>query len=188
MNILYLHGYGSEYKPDSDKVNALRTLGPVSGIDLDYGKGPAICIEMASEACRTHDINLIVGTSMGGWLASHVGVNCGIPFVALNPAISPSESLKKHAGTTVNYTGTDRTIEADTVKQYPPLATNGCGLVFCQEGDEVIDPKATINALEKHYEVHLIPGGSHRYENLDAQIALIDRHVINALPKVMPNV
>jgi predicted esterase YcpF (UPF0227 family) len=31
---------------------------------------------------------------MGGWLASHVGVKCGIPFVALNPVISPSDSLQ----------------------------------------------------------------------------------------------
>jgi predicted esterase YcpF (UPF0227 family) len=135
---------------------------------------------MATEACTSNDIGFVVGISMGGWLASHVGVKCGIPFVALNPAISPSDSLQKHVGITVNYTGTDRTIDVDTVKQYPPLATTGCGLVFCEEGDEVIDPKATINTLSKHYEVHLIPGGSHRFESLDAQIALIERHVLSA--------
>lgn len=112
MSVLYLHGYGSEYKPDSEKIRALERLGIVSGINLYYGKGSEICIERAKLAFISQDIDLAVGTSMGGWLASHVGMKCGIPFVALNTAVSPSESLKKHVVIAVNYTGTEHTVEA----------------------------------------------------------------------------
>ena len=176
MNILYLHGYASCYKPDTDKVIALEQLGPVSGIDLDYTEGPDAVIEAALEATTRYNTELLVGTSMGGWLASQVALRTGLPFVALNPATDPAESLQKYIGQPIDFTGTAYVIDAQTVSAYPPLARDAHGLVLCQSGDDVIDAQATHAALSRHYHVELLPGGSHRFENLDLQLDQIVSH------------
>ncbi|MBA6412369.1 hypothetical protein H2508_04515 [Parahaliea sp. F7430] len=180
MNILYLHGYASNFDPSSVKVQALEKIGTVSGINIDYTEGPKVAIEAAKQACQEQCIDLVVGTSMGGWLASHCGQNCSIPFVALNPAVEPAKSLTKYIGQSIDYTGTAYTIDAETVASYPPFATEGLGLVICEEGDEVIDASATAAALKPHYDVLLVPGGSHRFESLDSQLELIQAHLRKA--------
>ncbi|MEO1945163.1 MAG: YqiA/YcfP family alpha/beta fold hydrolase, partial [Candidatus Thioglobus sp.] len=43
-------------------------------------------------------IDLLVGTSMGGYMVAAIGDKLGVPFVAINPAIEPRESLKKTPG------------------------------------------------------------------------------------------
>lgn len=177
---MYLHGYGSAYKPGSEKVIALRNLGKVHGISLDYAVGAQACIDAVIEYAMSEDIDLLVGCSMGGWLSSHAASQLGLPFVALNPAIRPSESLLKYVGTVVNFSGKDCEITRNVVLEYPDIATDGCGLILCQDGDEVIDPKITIKELEPYYKTELVAGGSHRFEHLERHLPAIENLVFNA--------
>ena len=81
MKILYVHGFGSNYHPTKPKVQLLRILGEVVGVDVDYCKGFDAAFQKVKVAAMTCD--LIVGTSMGGFMASHIGAVLSIPFVAL---------------------------------------------------------------------------------------------------------
>lgn len=100
-------------------------MGKLFGPDLDYGQGAGAVLAIAIDFASREQPDLIIGTSMGGWLASHVGAVLGIPFVALNPAIQPAKTLGKYVGHTVNYSGFDATIDADVVAGYPDFQRDG---------------------------------------------------------------
>lgn len=179
LKILYIHGFGSNYHPTKPKIQLLRSLGEVVGVDVDYCKGFDIAFQKVNDAATACD--LIVGTSMGGFMASHVGANLGIPFVALNPAVTPKQSLLKHIGSFVDYNGNKKVLDQKTVANYPDFKTvNGCGLILLEAGDKVIDPKHTLRALEDFYDVRMIEGGSHRFDSLSDQIKEIAKFVIVA--------
>jgi predicted esterase YcpF (UPF0227 family) len=155
MNILYVHGYASGVKSSDPKYTALSNLGTVLAIAPDYDNGSSHVLSEVLEFSIKNDIDLIVGTSMGGWVAPHISNTLGIPFVALNPSIHPSINLKKYGGDT------------EIIDSYPDISKSGFGLVSVEMGDEVIDPKYTIDYFSDVYNVIPFDGGSHRFSNLD---------------------
>ena len=128
MNILYIHGFASEYDPKSAKVECLRKLGTVTGVTVDYTQGYDSVRAVILDAILSNSIDLVVGTSMGGYMASHV--SAGIPFVALNPSVSPSASLSKYLGGFVDYSGKTGVLTDDAVSSYPDFSTTAVGLIL----------------------------------------------------------
>lgn len=179
IKILYVHGFGSNFHPTKPKVQILQSLGEVVGVNVDYCEGFEATFQKVSDAAMPCD--LIVGTSMGGFMASHVGATLGIPFVALNPAISPRESLLRHAGDFIDYNGNKKFLDQAVIARYPNFKTiGGCGLILLEAGDTVIDPKQTLAALDHVYDVKMIEGGSHRFDSLSDQINEIQAFINNA--------
>ena len=176
MKILYLHGYGSKFDPDSTKIGVLKTLGQVSGPNLDYGEGQQAVFDAVLAFVDNDRYDLVVGTSMGGWLASHVCRLLQVPFVALNPAITPSRTLKKYIGQTINYVGHDCRIDEEAVMSYADFYTRGgCGYILCEAGDEVLDARTTLDYLSAYYGTKLIDGGSHRFESLASHLSQLEQ-------------
>ena len=179
MKILYVHGFGSYYDPAKSKIKTLQNLGEVIGVNVDYCEGFELSYAKVAEVAKHCD--LIVGTSMGGFMASHVGADFGIPFVALNPAVAPQESLQKYAGSFVDYGGNDKVLSETAINSYPKIKTeNGCGLVLLESADDVIDPIVTENLLSSVYAVRVYEGGSHRFDGLGALVGEIEAFVSNA--------
>jgi uncharacterized protein len=176
MKILYVHGFGSGFDPENPKVKTMGYLGEIVGVDVDYCEGFESAYQEVSDAANGCD--LIVGTSMGGYMASHVGASQGIPFVALNPAVMPSKTLVRHIGDFVDYTGKESKLSAETVSSYPDIRmTDGCGLVLLESGDDVIDPEVTRAMLSEIYLVKQYAGGSHRFESLEDRIGEIEEFI-----------
>lgn len=105
MKIFYCHGFASQFDPNSSKLKILSRLGSIEGQNIDYTNPAEEVVQFCVDAVIKADIDLLVGTSMGGWLASIVGARIGIPFVAINPAIDPSQAMKKHVGTGLDFQG-----------------------------------------------------------------------------------
>jgi hypothetical protein len=82
MKILYIHGFGSYYDPAKSKVQTLQSLGDVVGVNVDYCEGFEVSVQKVKDAAMSCD--LIVGTSMGGFMASHVGAAFGILMLSSN--------------------------------------------------------------------------------------------------------
>ena len=182
MNILYLHGFGNEYDSASPKIKMLEKFGSVSGINIDYTLGFDYVYKLVSGICLSEAIDLLVGTSMGGYTASHVGARLGIPFVALNPAVTPNIALHKHTGTDItDYTGRKYTLTSDVVDAYPDINTEGCGCIIVELGDEVISALQTQWRLTNVYEVHVLPGGSHRFTDLKTASKIIQEFSVNSM-------
>lgn len=173
MNILYLHGFASSFDSTSAKVQALTKLGSVSGIDIDYCHRAEEVIEKVSRNLDLEKIDLIVGTSMGGWLSATLGARSHIPFVAINPAISPQITLARHVGEGIDYQGNAFTLTNEIVQSYFPIDQSGRGIVLLDMGDDVINPVETKTLLQKVFPVHCFDGGSHRFEHMNEALDIV---------------
>ena len=128
MHILYLHGL--ESSAGGPKVEYLRMVGNlVTAPEMDY-KDPEqyqkIC-DIILNSYMEEPIDLIIGSSMGGYFAYHLGKQYDIPMLLLNPALH------------------SRTFEPviTSIGEYDPLIFLGVG-----EYDDVIDYTETLNILD----------------------------------------
>ena len=180
MRIGYLHGYGSYFDENNIKVKALSKIGDVVGLDVNYNNGNSV-IEYASAWAIEQQLDLIVGCSMGAWLASHVGAAVGIPSVMLNPALCPKDSLRRYLDVPegeLDWGGYPMaSIDSNVLSSYLDINKEGFGLVLLESADNVFWYEHSKSKLDKYYEVIVIPGGSHRFESLDDQLDHISKHV-----------
>jgi hypothetical protein len=179
MIIAYLHGYNSYFK-ENNKVKALELLGRVVGLDVDYNRGNVLIDEVSDWAIK-ENVDLIVGCSMGGWLASHVADRIGVPVVMLNPALNPATTLKKYVDVpddAVDFGGHPmRAIDRRVIEDYLPIAKTAWGLVLLEKGDDLFNYKDSEDYLTKYYKVIVTEGGSHRYESLEDRLEDIEHLV-----------
>lgn len=179
-NILYFHGFGSSFDPSSEKIKTLSTLGKVSGYDIDYTAGASAVIDAALAEIGESDshYDLLVGTSMGGWLAMVAGRLSGVPFVAMNPCMDPDVSLLSYKGEGIDYAGRSYKLTEDHIKSYfTPDPQNG--IVLLDKCDEVIPYTKTVEQLKRQVPHYLFDGGSHRFDSTKKALPLID-HLITA--------
>ena len=91
MNILYLHGFGSS--GNSATVNLLKQYFPNDLIlSPDIPCNIKDGIAFVRQYYREHNVDLIIGTSLGGFYAMNL---CGVKKVVVNPAMFPYDDLKK---------------------------------------------------------------------------------------------
>ena len=173
MNILYVHGFGSKYDPNHEKIQLLEQLGTVIGVDVDYCKGFQRVFDAVLNAVIDEKIDLIVGTSMGGYMAAHVGAKTGTPFVSLNPATTPSDNLVRWQGNFTDFTGNSHYLSNDVISNYPDIVTEGYGFIILDSADEIIDAHNTEALLEDVFQVHMFVGGSHRFAHMASAIPMI---------------
>jgi len=178
MNILYIHGFGSRFDPASEKVQILGELGTVYGVDLDYSQPFSELYAIVEQAILDNEIDLLVGTSMGGWTVAEIGTDCAIPFVAINPARNPRVALRRYLGTHTDYTGREYTLTEDVLTDYSPfpLIEGARGIVLLDSGDEVIDSSLTHRTVRDAYPTFVFEGGNHRFEHMAESLHLIRIH------------
>src|SRR5690606_16266988 len=158
FKLLYIHGFGSKTDPSSDKQIALRRIAEVSAFAPDYAQPYAQVLEGVSPLLE--DVDLLIGTSMGGFLVSRLSELTGKPFVAINPVMSPLPTLSKYLGTHEDYYGRTYTMTPDIAASYPDFLPSDKGLVLLDMEDELIDSRATQRLLAPRMSVHTFEGGS----------------------------
>ncbi|AUR85998.1 hypothetical protein NVP1081O_263 [Vibrio phage 1.081.O._10N.286.52.C2] len=178
MNILYLHGWGSHYDPTNEKIVELSKIGTVSGFTIDYCVDATVIESLLVKHVINAKIDLIVGTSLGGFWAASVGSVTGVPFVSINPALDPSTSLNHYIGNGITYSGNEYLLTQDVIDTYKlyDFDLYGCGLILLDKADKVVDNVATQAKMDGHYEVEMFEGGSHRFEHMKESLPLIKYH------------
>lgn len=83
MNILYVHGIGSNGKGNTVTLMK-KYLTDHEIYSFDIPADPNKAISFIKDKCKELDINLIVGTSLGGFYAMQI---CGVQKILINPAI-----------------------------------------------------------------------------------------------------
>ena len=182
MIYVYLHGFNSAYDPNSNKVQALSTLGDVLGVTYDtFGTYEQIVDEISAQVPFSDELVFVV-TSLGGFWAAEMGSRFGVPSVIINPCTDPRIMLQKYVGVVeTNYiNGVVNTLTSESVNAYPGSGITRAGiyrpLVLLDMGDEVIDSFQTQKDLQD-FPMACWEGGSHRFEHTEDAIERIQSYV-----------
>lgn len=144
MNIVYFHGLDS--KLNRDKREILEKFGTVITPEIDYYTN-AHAIESLIENLKEKEIQVIIGSSMGGFAGYYVSTALNKPALLFNPALQ-NRSVKQNI---------------------PPIHIS----TFCFKQfvlgnlDEVVNPGKILEFLSKafneftDYQIHLRPGLKH---------------------------
>lgn len=184
--IIYLHGFNSSGNNEKVgilaeylKINIYAPSYPSNNID----KAITIVSNLIEEHRKDNEPLMLIGSSMGGFIANYIGRKYGAKIVLLNPALNINEILPNYLGknknfsTGVTYNLTEANIaEFDKYKTTRPFNGNGT-LVLLNTGDVVIDYKIAEEFFMGKADVRVFAGGNHRFENMDDALPLIKEYL-----------
>lgn len=97
MNILYLHGLDSNLS--NEKKEILDQFGTIFAPDLDYRSNPNM-IETLFNQYSNQNIDVIIGSSMGGFAGFYLSKLLQIPALLFNPALPYRTSVLQNIPST----------------------------------------------------------------------------------------
>jgi len=174
--ILNIHGFRS--CGDNAKAAFLRDLFPeVQIVSPTLPLAPHKALEVLEreiERCGK-PLEMIVGSSLGGFFAYVLCCRYRVPAVLLNPAVVPFVHLAEAVGPVENAcTGEPGTWTAEGCLALKDLfcetASRAEGTlvhVFLTADDEVLEPRLTRAFFRFHGRLVELPWGTHRFEGLD---------------------
>ena len=128
MKAIWMHGMGGS--PNEEKISMMEKHGLTThALHIDYSNEPKR-FEILRDYCIEHNIELLIGSSFGGFLGFWLSEELGIPCLLLNPAVSLSGKKKT---------------KPESVKQ---LKSTLC-LVAVGDQDTQIDHDRTLKFMDK---------------------------------------
>ncbi|MFV3404588.1 MULTISPECIES: YqiA/YcfP family alpha/beta fold hydrolase [Pseudomonas] len=177
-SILYIHGFNSS--PLSTKARQLEAVMQRLGL-ADRLRVPALhhhprqAIEQLQAAIAELGAPLLVGSSLGGYYATHLAEQHGLKALLINPAVAPHRLFDGYLGTQRNlYTDEAWELTLDHVDalaalDVPAPQDASRYQVWLQTGDETLDYRQA----ERHYRacaLRIQAGGDHSYQGFAAQL------------------
>jgi len=192
IGCVYLHGFLSspdskkaqeliQYFTDQDMNNQLRV--PV----LDFEPARAIQQGLAAIKALQQQEGIeqvfVMGSSLGGFYATHLAAEENIKAVLINPAVRPYELFDKYLGPNKHfYDGQTYILELKHIKQLENLEVENLSnpensLLLLQTGDETLDYQ---RATEKYLKCPswIEPGGTHSFEGFMDRLNMVFNFVL----------
>ena len=184
--IVYLHGFRSS--PASVKATQLRAAvdampagrGPVLRIpDLQRGALEAIA-HVAPLVTGAAGPVTVVGSSLGGFYATHLAERYGVRAVMINPAVRPYEDLEPYLGIQTNlYTGEAFEVTCTHLDELRALVTARMTrpepyVLLVEAGDEVLDYREAVAFYGGAWQ-YVRGGGDHAFQDYEQQLPAILR-------------
>ncbi|WP_263261262.1 YqiA/YcfP family alpha/beta fold hydrolase [Pseudomonas sp. RIT-PI-S] len=177
-SILYIHGLNSS--PDSRKamqlVNAAAQLGLAGQLRIPaLHHHPREAMAQLEEAIVTLGEPLLVGSSLGGYYATHLAQRHGLRAVLINPAVNPHRLFDGHLGVQRNlYTQeewqlTEGHVQALADLEVAPPQAGERIQVWLQTADETLDYRHA-EAFYQGCRVEVRQGGDHSYQGFAERI------------------
>ena len=176
--ILYIHGFNSspqsfKAQKTTEYIAQLAAANKDSDLEILVPKVPCYpqqAFEYIEKLYLEHQdkITGIMGSSLGGYIATYLTEKYQVKSVLINPAVRPYELLADHIGPQTNpYTNeTYQLTEAhiDELKRFdtPVVKHHSCFWLLQQEGDEVLD---YTQAVDKYQgcRMDVEEGGDHSF-------------------------
>ena len=169
--IVYLHGFNSSAQ--SHKAQLLGRYLAERGLAAEYAC-PSLP-PLASEAIREIEkLNMsrdlcFVGSSLGGFYATHLVEKHRAKAVHINPAIEPHVGLRAYLGTQKNlHTGEPYELTEAHLRHWERLyaarITPGRYLLIVETGDEVLDYRKAVARYAGAAQI-VIEGGDHSLQS-----------------------
>ena len=168
--ILYLHGFAS--CGNSTKTQLLKDyFGEKEVLSPDLPVDPVEAIRFIKKYIIEHDVDLLIGSSLGGFYASYFCELLGIKTVLINPSTQPFITLAPYIGTNHSWcSGEAFEFSREHLTSLFEFAigtpkNSKLYLLLLQTGDELLD---YAKAQDKYEGATLCieEGGNHRFENL----------------------
>jgi predicted esterase YcpF (UPF0227 family) len=179
--IVYLHGFNSS--PQSHKAQLLKRYLAERGLAHEFAC-PALPPQpreamREAESAMKRDATCFVGSSLGGFYATHLVEKHDARAVLINPAIEPHVGLRAYLGPQKNlYTGETYELTEEHLREwrelYAPSITPGRYLLIVETGDEVLDYRQAL-ARYAGAESIVIKGGDHSLASFPEQLPRILR-------------
>jgi predicted esterase YcpF (UPF0227 family) len=185
--IVYLHGFRSS--PASAKAGQLRAAVDALPHDvrpaLDIpalAPSPAAAIAQASALVERHgDAPVtVVGSSLGGYYATHLAERHGVRAVLVNPAVRPYDDLAPYVGLQTNlHTGaafevTPAHFDELRALRIARITRPSRYLLMVETGDEVLDYAEAVAFYGGAFQ-YVRGGGDHAFADFVAQIPAVLR-------------
>ena len=188
--LIYLHGFRSS--PDSVKARLLaQAVAALPAASRPRLFVPALSHEPAAaiadvaawierEVRAPADELTLVGSSLGGYYATHLAERFGTRAVLINPAIRPYDDLVPYAGTQTNlYTGEAfEVIEAHFAQlralQVLRITRPERYFLLSRTGDEVLDWREAVGFYGGAWQ-YVAGGGDHGWADFAAEIPSVLR-------------
>jgi predicted esterase YcpF (UPF0227 family) len=191
-SIVYLHGLNSS--PASVKAQALGRA--IAGLpfnsrpeyfvpQLHHRPATAMRAVGAWVDARSPAWLTLVGSSLGGFYATHLAEGYGAKAVLINPTVRPYEDLVSHLGPQRNmYTGEDYELTREHFAELAALKVDRITrpqryFLLTQTGDEILDWRDAVAFYGGAWQF-VQGGGDHAFQNFDAQIPAILHFALGA--------
>ncbi len=189
--ILYIHGFLSS--PQSFKARLIAARLEQLGLPHAFacpslsGEPDEIVAIIERAVQASPDEPALIGSSLGGFYATHVAERFGLRTVLLNPAVRPYDLLHDFLGVQRNlYTGEEivvepRHLEVLRALDVEPLTDPARYFLIVTTGDEVFDYR---QAVEKYRGARqlVIEGGDHSLDSLPTHLDDVLRFCGVAIP------
>ena len=180
-HLLYLHGFRSS--PQSTKAHRFARLVAESHPSVTWwcpqlpaSPQDAMAMLMSGVADWPRDAMAVVGSSLGGFYATHVAQATGCKAVLLNPAIDPARDLAKYVGEQSSWHDPKQSFvfEAAFLDQLRalecgPLSDPSRYFAVIAKGDEVLDWRE-MTARYAGARIKLLEGSDHALSDFDRHI------------------
>lgn len=177
-HLLYLHGFRSS--PQSTKARQV-----AAGMQSRHPEvvwwcpqlppSPRVAMEMVSRGIAgwPRGSMAVMGSSLGGFYATHVAETCGCKAVLLNPAVNPARDLAKYIGeqTAWHDPGERFFFEPHFVDElraleHGPVARPENYFAIIAKGDEVLDWRE-MTGRYPGARIRLLEGGDHAISDFE---------------------
>ena len=182
--LIYLHGFNSA--PASHKARLLHREMAALGLANAY-RCPAlppqplaaIATIEAEIAQAGGEAITLVGSSLGGFYATHLAEKHDLRAVLLNPAVRPQMDLEAYVGLQRNlYTGATYELTHEHIAHWRELDVAHIDarryLLIVETGDEVLDYRLAVDKYAGAEQI-VIDGGDHSLQSFPHHIAAVLR-------------
>ena len=183
--IVYLHGFRSS--PASIKATRLREFvealssPPLLHVPALHHR-PSIAMQAVVDWVERHSNSDVafIGSSLGGFYATHLAERFGARAVMINPAVQPYDALAPALGAQTNlYTGEAFEVTQEHMDELRAMAVARITrpdryFLLVETGDEVLDYREAV-AFYAGANQFVRGGGDHTFTDFDAQLAAIVR-------------
>lgn len=177
-HLLYLHGFRSS--PRSAKAQRMTRWVAEHRPDLvlacpQLPPSPRDALALVEDLTRGWPTTTmaVMGSSLGGFYATHVAERTGARAVLINPAVDPARDLARHIGDQTVWQNPDEHfyfrpefIEELRALQVGPLRHPERLMAVIAKGDEVLDWREML-ARYPGSEIRLLEGGDHALSDFD---------------------
>ena len=179
--VVYFHGFASGPQGPSPKTDLIRGLGHEVALIATDGDYRPVGYRAAFARLNLDPPAplVLMGTSLGGFWARRLGQELGQPWIALNPAIQPSQSLRRYLGPNTRFdtggafTWTAADCAAYVAEEQFALPSDLPGLLILAEDDEVLDYRLAKD-LAGSARLVVLPHGGHQLNNAAEYAEAVD--------------